>query len=366
MVDSFSWVKTVLMRDPAWQGGIDLDQDGVIRPEETIQNYNGDRFVGDPGDWEHFAVSNAEALQRRVAFFGWSAPFKTDNPIHELLAIESEIAKPEEVREAYAFAAKVLAIVRERLGDGQKRSNREKLKLVYSVIQELGVRLIDQKDTLLTANITAKGLDCDTSSFIVLAVAHEMGWPVSYIRAPQHAFVRWEERGERFNMDRAESHRDRFYRKKYGVSRESARMGVYLTSLFPHQLRAQFFVNRGTAKHDLGRDEEAIKDFNEALRLDPKSVTTYINRGIVMGMLGRNEEAIADFNEAIRLQPNSAAAYCYRGVAQHNLGRLEEAAQDYLTVLSSDPSLLWRDAYFILLASRYLSEIIAEQVTIQK
>jgi len=319
---SYSWIRDVLLRDPNWRGGIDLNQDGKIGPEEQVQNYNQNGLVGDSGDWELFAANNAEALQKQIAFFGWSAPFKKDNPIHELLSIESELATPQEVKETYAFVESVLKLVRLHLNDGRQRSNQEKLKLVYDVMKELGVRFFDQKNPLLTANVREKTLDCDTSSFVVKAIAHEMGWPVYLVRVPEHAFVRWEEMGgERFNMDEGEVLKDAYYVMWLGLSQASIDSGVYLSSQSPQELRSQFFINRGISKANLGYNEEAIQDYDIAIGLDPKFANVYNNRGVSKANLGHDEEAIQDYEASLRIDPSCSVAKYNLAMLKENLGR---------------------------------------------
>ncbi|MBI4125836.1 MAG: tetratricopeptide repeat protein [Deltaproteobacteria bacterium] len=339
MTMGYSWIRDVLMRDPNWQGGIDLNQDGEIRPEETIQDYNQNGPVGDPGDWELFAANNAQALRKRVAFFGWSAPFKRDNSIHELLAIESEMVSPEDVKQAYSFAQTVLKIVRERLNDGQHRANQEKIQLVYQVMQDLGVRFIRQEDALFTTNVKRKQLDCDTSSFMALAVAHELGWPLSLVLAPGHVFVRWEGEGERFNVDEGYILPDSYYVNILNISKKSREAGVYLASQSRRQTMALFFHNRGTAKGELGRYAEEIADYDQALALNPKYATAYYNRGVAKGDIGRFAEAIADYDRALALDPKYATAYYNRGVAKEELGYWAEAKADFETARNLDPNL---------------------------
>ena len=298
MVSSYSWIKATLdghFNQVDWREGLDLDEDGVITPSEKIQDYNNDGQIGDSRDWEHFLVSNTTALQRQVDFFRWAAPLKTDNPIHECLSIESELVTyvtPKEVEGAYAFVVEVLKRVRVRLADGTQRSNQEKLRLVYDVMAELvyfseGITALGD---LLTDNIMAKTLDCDTSSFVVCAIAHEMGWPVYPVYADRHLFVRWDETsGERFNMDLGKVHEDQYYVEKNRLPQASIDAGVYLSSRSSREeWLALFLTNRGLAKSNLRRDKEAIRDFTEDIRLDPKYVLPYFGRFLSRGALGHD------------------------------------------------------------------------------
>ncbi len=57
------------------------------------------------------------------------------------------------------------------------------------------------------------------------------------------------------------------------------------------------YCRRGTAYYDLGQFDLAIKDFNEAIRLDPWGEEGYYGRGFVYKAQGRIAEAIADFEK---------------------------------------------------------------------
>ena len=77
------------------------------------------------------------------------------------------------------------------------------------------------------------------------------------------------------------------------------------------------------------RHEEAIADYDEAIRLKPDYAQAYYNRGNAKGRLERHEEAIADYDEAIRLKPDHAQAYYNRGAAKAALDLRDEARKDF-------------------------------------
>ena len=54
-----------------------------------------------------------------------------------------------------------------------------------------------------------------------------------------------------------------------------------------------------------GDNDRAIADFNEAIRLDPKSSLTFRNRGDAYTDKGDHDRALADYSEAIRLDPKA-------------------------------------------------------------
>ena len=79
--------------------------------------------------------------------------------------------------------------------------------------------------------------------------------------------------------------------------------------------------------------EDAISDFDAALRIKPNYFAAYRGRGAVKTLQGQHEAAIADFDAALRIKPDDAEIYFLRGSAKHVLGRSEEAKHDLQTAL---------------------------------
>jgi rfaE bifunctional protein nucleotidyltransferase chain/domain len=101
---------------------------------------------------------------------------------------------------------------------------------------------------------------------------------------------------------------------------------------------AKAYNNSGVAKDGLGQYEEAIKDFEEAINLNPAYSKAYNNRGVAKGGLGQYEEAIKDYDEAIRLKPLYADVYNNRGIAKAALSRYEEAIKDFEEAINLNPA----------------------------
>ena len=104
------------------------------------------------------------------------------------------------------------------------------------------------------------------------------------------------------------------------------------------------YNNRGIAKANLGRYEgalgryeEAIEDFNKAIEINPQYANAYNNRGVSKGKLERYEEAIEDHDKAIEINPQYAYAYNSRGNAKGKLERYEEAIEDYDKAIEINP-----------------------------
>ena len=72
---------------------------------------------------------------------------------------------------------------------------------------------------------------------------------------------------------------------------------------------------------ELGRNEEAVAAYNEAVRLDPQHVNAHYHKGNALYNLERYEDAIVAYNEAIRLNPEHANAHFNKGDALYKLGK---------------------------------------------
>ncbi len=114
---------------------------------------------------------------------------------------------------------------------------------------------------------------------------------------------------------------------------------LIIKSDVPDDIKAGAYNNRGLAKHDLERYEEAIRDYDKAIELQPDYAAAYHNRGLAKNSLQRYEEAIKDYDKVIELQPEDAEAYHNRGVAKYDLQRYEEAIADYDKAIELQPKL---------------------------
>ena len=97
------------------------------------------------------------------------------------------------------------------------------------------------------------------------------------------------------------------------------------------------WYNRGKVKARLGQHKEAIKDYNQAIELNPNDPDVWINRGNAKDDLRQYEEAIKDYNQAIELNPNDPYAWNNRGVAKAELGQHKEAIKDFDQAIKLNP-----------------------------
>ncbi|MBF0271636.1 MAG: SPOR domain-containing protein [Magnetococcales bacterium] len=90
---------------------------------------------------------------------------------------------------------------------------------------------------------------------------------------------------------------------------------------------ARIWRLRGLARLAAGQPEQALINFNHALRLEPDDRLTLRDRGVVLLGLGRLAEAEGDFQRVARLDPDQAWNHFNRGLVLARNGRVAEAAE---------------------------------------
>jgi tetratricopeptide (TPR) repeat protein len=98
-------------------------------------------------------------------------------------------------------------------------------------------------------------------------------------------------------------------------------------------LIALAFNNRGVAHRIKGEYDQALQDYEQAIRLNPNSASHYNNRGILYRMKHDYDRAIADYDEAIRLKSDFVAAFYNRALAYADKGDYDRAFADFDIVL---------------------------------
>ncbi len=110
------------------------------------------------------------------------------------------------------------------------------------------------------------------------------------------------------------------------------------------------FYARGLAQADKGDKTAAISDLNKAIQLDVNSAKAYRSRGIArLQLIGDSDiemkskgnqtalrEAMQDFDQAIRINPKDAVSY-YNRSNRFYLGEKQEALEDVNQAVNLDP-----------------------------
>jgi Flp pilus assembly protein TadD len=98
--------------------------------------------------------------------------------------------------------------------------------------------------------------------------------------------------------------------REYEKMASACRSGLAINS---RDLELQMLL--GISMRRMGRVEEAIDQYREVLKRDPKLADVHYNLGIAYAKLGRRDEARVEYQAALALKPNRAEVH-------HNLGEL--------------------------------------------
>lgn len=96
--------------------------------------------------------------------------------------------------------------------------------------------------------------------------------------------------------------------------------------------------NRGVTFAQRNQFAAALRDFNRVIELNPGLAIAYRNRAELLSALDRTQDALADYDRAIRSLPNDAGLYLARAAAKQRLGKFAGAAADIERALELAPN----------------------------
>lgn len=83
----------------------------------------------------------------------------------------------------------------------------------------------------------------------------------------------------------------------------------------------------------------AIKDYEKSIRHFDGFYESYSSLGYALRKVGRFEESLTAYNQALAINPRYGDAIEYRGEAYLGLNRLDEAKEAYMDLFQSEPAL---------------------------
>jgi tetratricopeptide (TPR) repeat protein len=119
--------------------------------------------------------------------------------------------------------------------------------------------------------------------------------------------------------------------------------------LSPGRAPGDFHTETGDIRLGSGKYDEALEQFDRALKEMPNHRGALMGRALVFIHTGQDERAVDQLTYLIEYLDDSladddltgrgtlAAAYANRGIVHDRNGRHEEALQDYLSALRTDP-----------------------------
>jgi tetratricopeptide (TPR) repeat protein len=93
---------------------------------------------------------------------------------------------------------------------------------------------------------------------------------------------------------------------------------------------ASTYVNRGVLHLAMGEYDDALKDFNSAIGIEPRLGEAFVNRGAALIGQGHDAAGIAEIDRGLALNPSEPEkAYFNRALAKERLNDLKGAYYDY-------------------------------------
>ena len=98
---------------------------------------------------------------------------------------------------------------------------------------------------------------------------------------------------------------------------------------------------RANAYSDMGDHDRAISNYNESIRLNSKDPVAYNNRCDELLQIRQLQAALADCNESLRMRPSHANTLTHRANVYLALGQFDKALADYDAAIKLKPKDAW-------------------------
>jgi tetratricopeptide (TPR) repeat protein len=159
------------------------------------------------------------------------------------------------------------------------------------------------------------------------AAARAQGGPTdpnaAYRQLMQHRMEQSERSVEETQRRRFEDKKDSD-RFPTDSDKAAAKPGT-LRAVSPEEQRALAHNERGLDYFSRGKFEQAVKEYDEAIRAYPALAPAHNNRGSALFSLGRFDDAAASFRRAVEIKPDYGQAHFNLALALIKLGREKEA-----------------------------------------
>ncbi|MGA2070269.1 MAG: tetratricopeptide repeat protein [Sedimentisphaerales bacterium] len=103
------------------------------------------------------------------------------------------------------------------------------------------------------------------------------------------------------------------------------------------------YSDLGAALNSMGRYQDAIEAYKQAIKINPYFADAFVGLGITYGKLDQWQNEVETYKQAIKLKPGYANAYYNLGIAYKDLGRLEDAMEAWKQAVKNKPD--YAEAY---------------------
>jgi superkiller protein 3 len=123
----------------------------------------------------------------------------------------------------------------------------------------------------------------------------------------------------------------------FNMGRQDEAIAHYKQAVAINPDFAEAYNNLGVAMVKQGRQNEAIALYQQAIAIEPKFAEAHSNVGVALAKQGRQDEAIAHYKQAIAIRPDFAETLNNLGLALATQGKLDEAFAHVENAIRVDP-----------------------------
>jgi len=208
-------------------------------------------------------AENLDVAHAMARLDGWAAMVKLDTERHLYRFVQN----PGNYENSEGYF-RMLSLITVLQGDLDVRYNPERIREIdFRRSQDLFIHGMIDSDN---------GGTCVSMPVIYTAVARRLGYPVKLVLTKAHVFCRWDEPGDRVNVEATNqglnTYPDDYYLTwPMKVSKVEAERNRYLVSLSPGEELACFLASRGHCLMGNGQPQEALAAYTAAHRLAPET-----------------------------------------------------------------------------------------------
>jgi len=103
-----------------------------------------------------------------------------------------------------------------------------------------------------------------------------------------------------------------------------------------NNLTVSIYLHLCNVYQEIGENAKIVDICSKIIELKPDHAKTYYNRGSIYCNTNKLDQALSDFNEAIKLDSLYAQSYNNRGFVYYKMGKYDLAIEDYVQALETE------------------------------
>jgi tetratricopeptide (TPR) repeat protein len=133
--------------------------------------------------------------------------------------------------------------------------------------------------------------------------------------------------------------------------------------IFEGSARYFLFASRAAGYLRQGERQQALDDFNEAVRLAPHNAFLFYNRGVYYSAQSDNEAALRDFDAALEINAKFVPALRQRARIFESRGNFLEARDEYSKAIGLEPNTaaLWSERGYVALRQQDYASAVKDE-----